>query len=129
MHTIVIAVIAVLLIGTTGCATSNHPEPEQAQVLRDDLFPSHHLFDVETPHEIFALNEEAKEFVRRTQASQRDTHENMRALLNQIFDYSELGLLYQGSANSVASATFDNRAANCLSLSVISSGLSLSSFF
>ena len=119
MQTIAIAVIAVVLIGTTGCATSNHPEPEQVQVLRDDLFPSHHLFNVETPHEIFALNEDAREFVRRTQVSQHDTHENMRALLNQIFDYSELGLLYQGSANSVASATFDNRAANCLSLSVM----------
>ncbi|WP_232365081.1 tetratricopeptide repeat protein [Salinimonas marina] len=119
MQTIAIAVVAVVLIGTTGCATSNHPEPEQVQVLRDDLFPSHHLFSVETPDEIFALNADAKDFVRRTQVSQHDTHQNMRALLNQIFDYSELGLLYQGSANSIASETFDNRAANCLSLSVM----------
>ncbi|WP_218354728.1 tetratricopeptide repeat protein [Alteromonas lipotrueiana] len=119
MQTIAIAALAVVLIGTTGCASKIHTEPEQVRVLRDDLFPSYHLFSVESAKEIFSLDDQASDFVRQSQSVQRVPHANMRELLNRIFDYSELGLLYQSSANSVASETFANRAANCLSLSVM----------
>ena len=43
----------------------------------------------------------------------------MEALIYGVFDRSKMNLLYRGDANTLASETFNNRAANCLSLSIM----------
>ncbi len=40
-----------------------------------------------------------------------------------IFDHSDYGMLYRNSANTTADTTFNNRAANCLSLSIMTYAL------
>ncbi|MEG3766044.1 tetratricopeptide repeat protein [Alteromonas sp. 14N.309.X.WAT.G.H12] len=45
--------------------------------------------------------------------------ENLKNLVRQIFHHSELGLQYKTDANSIASETFANQAANCLSLTIM----------
>ena len=104
------------------CATqveSNITQTPSTSVFRDDLFPSYMLSPVEDSHTIFALSSEAQAFVDRTQSDIRTPRENIRNLVNQIFDHAALGLSYQSAANTNAATTFERGQANCLSLSVM----------
>lgn len=109
-----------LLLGLTACASA----PPVASIdntnpVRDDLFPRYTLFTPETSSEIFALSAQAIAFARGSQSPHYSDRANIKSLVSHIFDHSELGLLYRNNANTVARETFDNRAANCLSLSIM----------
>ena len=119
MRTVAIVLFIIFVISTAGCATNKDPDPVAPALLRDDIFPSYTLFPVETNREIFALGEDAIKFVNQTQAINHTPKQNISQLARQIFDHAELGLLYRSNANSVAAETFANRAANCLSLSIL----------
>lgn len=113
-------ITGVLVCG--GCATQgdrNADAAPSASVFRDDLFPAYMLSSVEDPQTIFALDSDAQAFVNRTQSEVRTPRENIRNLVNQIFDHAALGLSYQSAANTIASATFERSQANCLSLSIM----------
>lgn len=88
------------------------------QYLHDDLFPQHRLFTIETPEQVFALDEAAKLFVQ-DNLKGNDHHRQIKALMHKIFHRSEFNLLYLASANTTATETFHNRAANCLSMSIM----------
>ncbi len=53
----------------------------------------------------------------------QDSDIQIKALANTIFDHSYLNLLYKNDANTVAEETFSNRAANCLSLTIMTFAL------
>ena len=112
--------LILFLTGLTGCASTppdvlvDHTNP-----IRDDLFPRYTLFMPESGSEIFALSAQAIAFARGSQSPHYSDRENINALVSHIFDHSELGLLYRNNANTKASETFNNRAANCLSLSIM----------
>lgn len=91
--------------------------------LHDEVFPDYALFPIETEEEVFMLDQAAMDFVDSAVNLTRDPYEQMEALVDKIFDRSELNLLYMGNANTVASETFHNRAANCLSLSIMTYSL------
>lgn len=104
-----------------GCSSAIAPldDPQATSLLRDDLYPSHHLFAVESPEDIFSLDESAQDFARRSQSVHHTVRDNIQNLVKQIFDHTELGLTYQNNANTIASETFANGTANCLSLSIM----------
>ncbi len=102
-----------------GCVSTEPAVKQPYPVLRDDLFPSYTLFEPESEEKIFALDEDAAEFVKSTQSPHDNYESNIRSLVDNIFDYSALGLKYRGSANSTASETFHMQTANCLSLSIM----------
>ena len=103
-----------------GCAST---EPVVAKnpypALHDHLFPSYASFPIETEEEVFALEEDAQLFVDQAVFDLGRKTTNVKGLISSIFDHSEMGLLYRSNANSVASETFYNRSANCLSLSIM----------
>ncbi|NDV92305.1 tetratricopeptide repeat protein [Alteromonas sp. 345S023] len=118
-HLAIAVVMSVLLVGCTST-----PEPVTLNpypALHDELFPTYELFPVETEEDVFALGEDAKAFVKRatTIISGNTHHRSVKSLISSIFDHSEMGLLYRSNANSTAESTFANRAANCLSLSIM----------
>jgi tetratricopeptide (TPR) repeat protein len=92
-------------------------------LLDDSLFPSYGLFPVETPEEIFYLDEEAQQFAERAVYESSASEKNVKRLVKSIFGRSEHGVLYRNSANTTANTTFSNRAANCLSLSIMAYAL------
>ncbi len=92
---------------------------QQHPALNDEKFPSVHLFPVETEEEIFYLDDAAQSFVRKAIHSNETIAPDANELVSSIFNYSEMGLLYRNSANSVANTTFHTKAANCLSLSIM----------
>ena len=92
-------------------------------LLNDSLFPSHHLFPVESIDDIFYLGEDARIFAEKAVYEKSITQKNVKGLVKAIFDHSDYGMLYRNSANTTADSTFNNRAANCLSLSIMTYAL------
>lgn len=113
-----------LALGVTGCSsTSEVVLDEPAPLLNDKAFPGYDLFPVETRQAVFALSPEAKAFVDRVTWVHDDPDEKIKALVDKIFDRSSFNLLYSNDANSTASQTFESRAANCLSMSIMTYAL------
>lgn len=92
-------------------------------LLNDNLFPSYRLFPVESIDEIFYLGEDAQFFAEKAVHNKSTLQKNVKGLVKAIFDHSDYGMLYRNSANTTADTTFNNRAANCLSLSIMTYAL------
>lgn len=117
-----LCLVFLLSCALIGCASTSPPvvlSPYPA--LHDELFTSYEAFPVETEEEVFYLSPEAKAFVDRATIISGGSahHKSVKKLVSAIFDHSEMGLLYRNNANSTADTTFNNRAANCLSLSIM----------
>lgn len=118
---ILIVVLCTLLMA---CQSTERKVTSASPTLLDDsLFPSYGLFPVETPEEIFYLDEEAQQFAERAVYESSASEKNVKRLVKSIFGRSEHGVLYRNSANTTANTTFSNRAANCLSLSIMAYAL------
>ncbi len=119
-----ILVILLSSFALIGCQSTDEQSSVAAPaLLNDQLFPSYVLFSVESPEEIFYLGEEAQRFAERAVYENSASEKNLKRLVKAIFDHSEQGVLYRNSANTTANSTFNNRAANCLSLSIMAYAL------
>ncbi len=117
-------IIGITLFIIVGCSsTQSIQRVETATLLNDDTFPEYQNFHIETEEEVFRLDEEAIQFVRSTVNRIDDPVDRMESLVRNIFDRSKFNLLYMGSANTTAMETFKNRAANCLSMSIMTYSL------
>ncbi|WP_026376764.1 transglutaminase-like domain-containing protein [Aestuariibacter salexigens] len=117
----VMGLIGLLLLG--GCQSTtevvNAQQPAPHDTLDDKAFKDYVLYRLETPEQIFALDDDAKAFVKDVIREIDEPSERMEALVDSIFDRSEFNLLYKNAANTTATDTFHNRAANCLSMSIM----------
>lgn len=104
-------------------STDNKTSSPSPSLLDDSLFPFYAHFPVETPEEIFHLDEDAKLFAQRAVNESSVSDKNVKRLVTSIFSRTEHGVLYRNSANTTANTTFHNRAANCLSLSIMAFAL------
>ncbi|MBT1450479.1 tetratricopeptide repeat protein [Glaciecola sp. XM2] len=95
-------------------------------LLLEEPFSGYKEVVIETPSQIFALNAAAETFVTKQLMPIDDQSERMQALVQYIFDRTDFNLLYKTHANTVASETFENRAANCLSLTIMTYALASS---
>jgi len=108
----------------SGCqSTAENQAHTTPQLLDDTLFPSHHFYAVETAEAVFYLDEDAKRFAERAVLEKSISEKNVKGLVKAIFDRSENGMQYLNTANTVANTTFNNRTANCLSLSIMTYAL------
>lgn len=112
-----------VLFAFMGCTTTIQPSIHSASVLNDSAFPDYVDVKVESESEIFALNDAAVEFARKGVASIHDPTDRMETLIRRIFNHTEFNLLYMADANTTAMDTFKNRAANCLSMSIMTYSL------
>ncbi len=107
-----------LLTACAGGLDRSNPSLE-TNLLHDTAFPDYEYIHIETKEEIFTLSDEAKAYVDGSIHLIDTPIEQMRSLVTAIFDHSRLDLLYISGANTVADETFKNRAANCLSMSIM----------
>lgn len=119
------AVSLLLFLGLLSACQSTQENSVAAAptLLNDNLFSSHHLFPVESIDDIFFLGEDARIFAENAVYEKSITGKNVKGLVKAIFDHSDYGVLYRNSANTTADSTFNNRAANCLSLSIMTYAL------
>jgi tetratricopeptide (TPR) repeat protein len=114
-----ILITLVFSLSFCGCqSTSVYVTPSEL-LLYDRGFVGFTQVQIESEQEIFRLDDKAKAFVKSTIASKTNKIDQMEALVRGIFDRSDLNLLYQGDANNTANETFHSRAANCLSMSIM----------
>jgi hypothetical protein len=115
--------LSLMLMVLNACQSSPKIELSAQDVLYDAGFSHYHQIPIESEQDIFYLDDEAKAFVRDTTNTVGDPISQMEALVHTIFDRSKFNLLYDGTANTVANTTFKNRAANCLSMSIMTYAL------
>ena len=113
-------VFFVLLSGCQNSALFSH---NNVVILHDDAFAGFEQYQIETSEEIFYLGEDAKLFAKESIKGVYRPKEQIVALVEAIFARSDFNLLYRADANTTAQQTFANRAANCLSLSIMTYAL------
>lgn len=123
MRIIVVSLILTFGALLSGCQSTAKQTVEVSPHFLDQSFPNYKQVKVETPQEIFALNDDAKQFVFRKLMHIEDPYDRMKTLMASIFDHSDFNLLYDNHANTIASDTFNTRAANCLSMSIMTYSL------
>ncbi|MCY7296331.1 tetratricopeptide repeat protein [Alteromonas sp. a30] len=111
------------IFAISGCQSTQVSSIKEQSLFHDSAFPSANEYAIESPHEIFALNSEAKTFVAKKLMHIEDPIDRMKTLMVSIFDRSDFNLLYDNQANTVAAETFNKRAANCLSMSIMTYSL------
>jgi Tfp pilus assembly protein PilF len=89
-------------------------------IIQDSAFANHKQVNIETPEQIFALDEAASNFVLKMDNTRhKDNQEKVETLVAGIFDRSILAMDYDIDANTTATQTYHQRAANCLSLTIM----------
>jgi tetratricopeptide (TPR) repeat protein len=103
--------------------------PPSEQLLYDQGFSGFSQISIESEQQVFHLDNTAKKFVASTIGPMKNKMDQMEALVKAIFDRSKLNLLYQGSANTIASSTFHSQEANCLSMAIMTYALATEAGF
>jgi tetratricopeptide (TPR) repeat protein len=106
-----------------GCQTVLEEQVSYQSLLFDQGFEGFKNVHVESEREIFELNDDAKAFAKSAIKGKFKAKDQIQALVQHIFARSDLNLLYRAEANTVANQTFKNRAANCLSMSIMTYAL------
>lgn len=120
MRIVYCAQIILLVFQLSACSISSsersrlHPPNLPAQ-----LFDIPQGTQIETQKDIFYLTDEAKRYVKRITKQAQTQQGKLEALVSAIFDSSDMSLIYQSKANTTAKQTFENREANCLSLTIM----------
>ena len=115
--------IAIVCVLTACQSTTKQAVNIPAPFFYDQGFAQFSSKHVESEQEIFYIDDVAKNFVHETITPLKNEVDKMEALVSGVFGRSNLNLLYQGDANTVASETFSLRAANCLSMSIMTYAL------
>ena len=106
-----------------GCQQTYNAPIDTKAYLHDELFPGYQAEQIETAEQVFAIDEDMKKFVNKRIRPLKTQQAQIRELSEGIFKRSNTSLLYQNDANTVATETFANQAANCLSLTIMTYAL------
>lgn len=111
------------LILLSACQSKNrlpdyYANSSQANTFLDDKFKGYSSTIIETEAEIFALSKEMK-IMANNIALERDTRKKANKLLQHFFSPENINLAYKSGANVIAAQAFQNREANCLSLTIM----------
>lgn len=112
----------ICLLFLAGCqATSSNSSAkiDPSPALHDEIFPGYEAVAIEPEAQVFAMGDAGKAFVDEKLYRVKKPAKRIKALISGIFDHADLNLLYENDANTIASETFENRAANCLSLTIM----------
>ncbi len=104
----------------SACKITSEYNPERTPpTLPTQLFETQQSAQIESVEDIFYLADETKRYVRHVTKHSETQQAQLTALVTSIFDNSNLSLIYQSNANTTAQQTFENRQANCLSLTIM----------
>lgn len=115
-----ILLTAIILLG---CQTVPDVLVSHNILLFDQGFAGFENVSIESEKDIFELNDDAKAFAKSAVKGVFKPEEKIQALVQHVFSRSDFSLLYRADANTVANQTFQNRAANCLSMSIMTFAL------
>lgn len=116
-------ILVLLLISGCGSTPSLYKANNQTSgsIYADDFFDD--SIEIEQPSEIYEVTPEMVSLVDRYIAREKNYHDKARRLVEMIFDHNFIGLAYQNTATLTAIETFENKTANCLSLTIMAYAL------
>lgn len=114
-------VLAIFVLA--GCQSTQNAKIDIHPHLLDMAFYGHENVAIETREDIFRLGPEADRYLTRLILSNPDPADRMDQIVRDMFDRTDFNLLYDGKANTIANDTFNNKTANCLSLSILTYAL------
>lgn len=118
-----IVTMILVIASLMGCSSTPTANVSINPHFLDMSFEGFQQVHVETEEEVFGLSDEARRFVIRKLQSKEDPTVRMETLVREVFDRTDFNLIYDGTANTIASETFANKTANCLSLSIMTYAL------
>lgn len=115
--------LAILFISTlllSNCAMLDKvaPDNDVSQLYLDQHFPDNS--HIATMNEIFAVSTEMEAYVEQRLNSLDTLEDKVNTLLHDLFSEQYMAIEYKHGANFIASETFEQRAANCMSLTLLS---------
>ncbi|SET51470.1 tetratricopeptide repeat protein [Thalassotalea agarivorans] len=119
-----------LMLFTSACSVSiADKQAEQAMVNQPELFLDDEFIlreplKIETPEQIFALNDEMKQFVDSQLRRSEKFRNKTNRLIDHLFQEKELNLKYQNNSTLTAIETYNSNTANCMSLTILAYSLS-----
>lgn len=120
-------IISIMLLGLTACqSTPNYQQAankSSSSLYLDEKFENFESIYIESEKEIFALDDEMKAMVKEKLLSERDDKRKATKLLKHFFNSEQMSLAYKAGANVIASQAYQNREANCLSLTIMAYAL------
>lgn len=122
----VVPFIALILLSactTTAFDYSTQTSEQSSNPFKDHLFPTYQRYIVETGEEVFALSNDALDYVNNNINIHQDPSERIDVLVDDLFTQHDLKLLYVSDANTTAANTFKTKSANCLSMSIMAYSL------
>lgn len=107
----------------SGCQSTEHYSQKASQMptnlIHDAAFPEYVATDIESQEDIFHLNQNIKEVIRQEILSEKDFQKRSHKLIRYIFGTDSRGLAYESNATVTAQQAFENKEANCISLTIL----------
>ena len=116
-------VVSIVLALLSGCQSP--PGYKQAatefnsSLYLDEKFENHNTVYIESEETIFALDDDMKVMVAEKLINERDNRKKAKKLLKHFFNSEQVSLAYNAGANVIASHAYQNKEANCLSLTIM----------
>jgi tetratricopeptide (TPR) repeat protein len=120
--TVIIIAISVILGGLTGCQSNaiyQQTGQNNTSLYLDNEFENFEAITIESEEEIFALDDDMRALVENKLVRERDSKKKAMKLLKHFFNAEQVSLAYNAGANVIASQAYQNKEANCLSLTIM----------
>jgi tetratricopeptide (TPR) repeat protein len=119
---VIIIAVSLTLASLTGCqSTSGYQQKLKkfGPLYLDKQFENYANVEIESEKSIFALDDDMKAMIAKELTHEPDNHKKATKLLKHFFNPEQLSLTYNKGANVIASQAYQNKAANCLSLTIM----------
>ena len=117
---IVVSIVLALLSGCQSPSGYKQAATEfNSSLYLDEKFENHNAVYIESEETIFALDDDMKVMVAEKLINERDNRKKAKKLLKHFFNSEQVSLAYNAGANVIASQAYQNKEANCLSLTIM----------
>lgn len=124
---LLIIILYTVLSLLTACQSapnfSKNIQLSNSSLYADEKYENYEGVYIESEDEIFALNDDMRAMVASKLANERDSRKKTIKLLKHFFSSEQTRLAYNAGANVIASQAYQNKEANCLSLTIMAYAL------
>ena len=114
-------------LSISACSHQKYIETTQIvpplELLQDQNFKGFEAVNIESEQEVFRIDSEMREMVRKKLVPIKGSRERTKKLIEHLFANDNIDLAYQSGANLTATQAYHSQQANCLSLTIMAYAL------
>ncbi len=103
----------------SACQTVPKVSLDPSNYIHDNYFPEYKAVHIEPAEEIFLIDDIVRQYLDENILTITSPSQRMTYLAEEIFASDSINIAYKNDATSIASDTFKNQEANCLSLTIM----------